>query len=102
MPSDSVQGSVLGGRQGTEWKRSPCFLVPSDDVCSLSRRGDGFSLDSTSHPSPASPLGGRQPRLLTLAPPFPCWVTLGKPLSLSVPNFSIGEIGNNYKTCFKG
>lgn len=77
--------------------KEPCFLGPSDSVSSQ-EEGDGFLLDSTSHPSPASPPWSQAPQASYSHSSTACCVTLEKPLPLSVPSLSTGEIANDHST----
>ena len=60
--------------------KEPSFLGPSDGVSSW--EGDGFSLASTSHPSPASPPWSQASQAPPSHSSMACCETLEKPLPL--------------------
>lgn len=59
LSPDQCRAPSWGHREGARWERG---LLPRCSDESPQKKGDGFSLDSTSHPSPASPPWSQAPQ----------------------------------------
>ena len=90
VSSDERRAPSWGDREGDTVGKEPGFLGPSDGVCS--QEGDGFSLASTSHPSPASPPWSQASQAPPSHSSMACCETLEKPLSPLCPVSPSGKL----------